>query len=261
MKKVDEYIENLYLKNQYIVKNPLLHEEDAAWKISKILPLVDRFLTYINKHEINLLDVGGGTGTILNRIPIYIEANYSIKVNKFTLDLSPGMVEIQKERNSDLKRALNENIAKTSLENKEIDLTLMIDVLEHIANSTGALEEVKRISNFAIFKVPLEDNLVNRIWNFIKRGKLRQSGTEMAGHINFYNVRKLRQQIERHTGQVLALYFTNVFDYFRSSEHYKNKMKAKNKIINYIATYIYSLSPKLCALIFTDFVVFLVKCY
>jgi SAM-dependent methyltransferase len=258
--KPDSHSENLYLSDEYIIRNPSLHEEDSPWKVSKIIPLVDRFTGYINKDEINLLDVGGGAGLILKAVSIYIEES-GVKVNKFALDLSPGMLEIQKGRNTDLKRALNEDIRKTSLSNKEIDLTLMIDILEHVPSPAEALEEVKRISNFAIFKVPLEDNLLGRVWNFLKRGEPRRHAIETVGHINIYNFSKLKHQIEKHTGLVLDFYFTNVFDYLLNSEHYKNKMKLRNKLVNFVATYIFRLSPKLCSLVFNDFAMILVKCY
>lgn len=207
MKSINEYIKNLYLTDEYIIKNPSLSEEDSRWKVGKINPLVDRFIGYINKDKINLLDVGGGAGLILNAVSAHIEESYGIKVNKFALDLSPGMLEIQKKRNPDLKKVLNEDIRKTSLGNKEIDLTLMIDVLEHVPNPTEALEEAKRISNFVIFKVPLENNLVDRTSNFVKRGEPRQRTIETIGHINIYDIGKLKHQIEKHTGQVLDFYF------------------------------------------------------
>jgi len=206
------------------------------------------------------LDVGGGAGLILNAVSINIEESYGIKVNKCALDLSPRMLEIQKKTNPDLKKALNEDIRKTSLGNKEIDLTLMIDVLEHVPNPKEALEEVKRISNFVIFKVPLEDNLHFRTFNFVNRGDPRQRRIETIGHINIYNFIKLKNQIEKHTGHVLDFYFTNVFDYYQNSEHYK-RWGRRGKLVNFVSTYMFRLSPKLCSLILTDYVMILTKCY
>ena len=258
---IDEYIKNIYLTDEYIIKNPSLHEADSPWKISKIIPLVDKCIGHINKDVINLLDAGGGAGLILSAVSIYIEESYSVKVNKFALDLSPGMLEVQKNRIPDLKKALNEDIRKTSLGNKEIDLALLIDLLEHVPNPTEALEEAKRISKFAIFKVPLENNLLQKTWNFINRGKPRQHAIETIGHINVYDFDKLRYQIEKHTGQVLDFYFTNVFDYYRNSDHYKNKRNMKGKLIDFIASHIFKVSPRLCSSIFPDFVMVLVKCY
>ncbi|GAI48024.1 unnamed protein product, partial [marine sediment metagenome] len=39
----------------------------------------------------------------------------------------------------------------------------MVDVLEHIPNPTAALKELRRISQYIIFKVPLEDCLILKI--------------------------------------------------------------------------------------------------
>ncbi|MCD5425496.1 MAG: hypothetical protein LRZ92_03415 [Methanosarcinaceae archaeon] len=59
MKNTDEFVKSFYTTDEYITKNPSLHEEDTPWKISKIIPLVDKFIEDINEKEINLLDVGG----------------------------------------------------------------------------------------------------------------------------------------------------------------------------------------------------------
>jgi SAM-dependent methyltransferase len=263
MQDLNEYVRNLYLTDEYIIKNPSLHEEDLPWKVSKIIPLVDRFIGYIGKaenHEINLLDVGGGAGLILDAVSVHIEESHSIEVNKFALDLSPRALEVQKKANSDLRMALNEDIRKTSLGDKEINLTLMIDILEHVPNPTEALEEVKRISDFVIFKVPLENRFLTRTWNFVRHGEPRRCAIETSGHINLCDFGKLEHQVEKHAGQILDFCFTNVFDYRRSSELYKSKMSTRNRLMDFAAAQMFELSPKLCSLIFNDFVMLLVRC-
>jgi ubiquinone/menaquinone biosynthesis C-methylase UbiE len=261
MKKNNFDIKNLYLTNKYIINNPSLHEEDSLWKFTKITPFIDKFIIKHHKNEINLLDVGGGNGLILKMISTYIKKTYNIKVNKFALDLSPGILKFQKKINSDLKKALNENICKTSLGNKEIDLTLMIDVLEHVPNPEKALKEIKRISRFVIFKVPLEDNIFMKIWNFLGMGKPRKDIIKNIGHINIYNFNKLKYQIEKNTGKILDCYFTNIFKYYTESEYHKDKKKTIAKLIDFFAAQVFRLSPKLCSLIFNDFIIILVKCY
>jgi len=254
-------MKKLHITDDCITKKPSLWEEDSPWKVSKIIPLIDTFVREIDRDEINLLDVGGGAGLILNVISAYIKDNHKIKVNKFALDLSPGALDIQKMRNPDLKRCLNEDISKTSLADKEIDLTLMIDVLEHVVNPTEALKELRRISKFVIFKVPLDDNLYYNIMNFITRGKVRQTSIESSGHINIYRFSKLKQQIEKYTGVVLEYRFTDAFDYYLNSELYHKNMGLRGKLMDYIALGLFKLSPRLCSLIFADFAMILVKCY
>ena len=263
MQELNEYVEKLYVADEYIVKNPSLHKEDSPWKVSKVVPLVDRFVRLLDgdeEHEVNLLDVGGGAGLILNSVSTHIEKSHGLKVNKLALDLSPRALEIQEQANPDLRRALNEDIRKTSLGDKEINLTLMIDILEHVPNPTEALEEVGRISDFVIFKVPLENCMLLAIWNLVTGGEHRQRAIETFGHINVYDFDTLKRQVEEHTGQILHFSFTNVFSYRCQSEHHRNEMNTRYRLMNLIAAQIFKLSPRLCSLIFDDFVMLLVRC-
>jgi SAM-dependent methyltransferase len=260
MRNVEEYAKNLYQTDEYIAKNPSIHEEDSPWKVSRIIPLVDKCIRDINKDRINLLDVGGGAGLILRGISHYIQDEYGITVNKFALDLSPSMLEIQKRNNPDLKLALNEDIRETSLPDKEIDLTLMIDVLEHVPNPAKALKEINRTSKFAIFKVPLERNLFLRARNFVTGGRAKQHLIETKGHINTYGFRDLKREIENHIGEVVEFCFANVSDYYLSSEHYRKRTPIRYRLMYLVASRMFRLSPRLCSLIFFDFVLILVKC-
>ena len=260
MSDLDDFIENLYRKDEYMIKNPSLHEEDSPWKVSKIIALVDRFMSYIDKSQITLLDVGGGAGLILSAVSSYIEKSYNVNVDRYALDLSPGMLKIQRQRNPGLKKALNEDIRRTSLSDKEVDLVLLIDLLEHVSNPVEALEEVRRISSYAIFKVPLV-GYSGRVWNFIKRGKPRRQAIQNLGHINTYTYATLRNQIETYAGTVVNYYFTNVHEYYLNSPFQKNRLGRKSKLAHLSGACIFRFCPQLAALMFNDFCMFLVKCY
>lgn len=259
-KNVNKLLRELYFNQGYLKKNPNLHKINSYWKIQKIIPLIDKFINITNKNEIKLLDVGGGAGLILKEVTLYIEKKFELKVTKYALDLSSDILEIQKIRNPDLKKALNEDICKTSLRDNEIDLTLMIDVLEHIPHPIIALKELKRISNFVIFKTPLEDNIYDRIWDLINRGKKRKYDIETSGHINFYNFYFLKHQIEKFNGILIDYYFTNTFEYYNKSQYYKSNMNWIDKLMNLIAIFMFKISPKLTSYIFHDFVMILSEC-
>lgn len=243
----------LYAKNEYINRNPSLHQEDSSWKVSKITPLIMKAMKNIDKEEINLLDIGGGAGQILKMVSKNIEDKHDRKVNNFALDLSPGILEIQKENNPGLK-CLNEDICNNSLKDKEIDIILMIDVLEHIPNDDVALKELRRIFDFAILKVPLENNMYSKLLTFLKRNKSR----EQVGHINFYTLNELKSLISNN-GEIVDLYFTNVFKFYRSSEYYKKRLRMADKLINIIGDFTIRVFPRMCSLLFMDFVMILVK--
>ena len=94
---------------------------------------------------------------------------------------------------------------------------------------------------------------------------------ENVGHINTYNFVKLQQQIENHFGQILDFHFTNVFDLDRAWStmdfHLTNVFDLDGafgtsaNLINSFAACIFELSPRMCSIMFYDFVVILAKGY
>ena len=259
MKSDDSRAESLYTTDEYILKNPTLHEEDSSWKVSKIIPLLDRFAAECKKKEINLLDVGGGAGTILRETSSYLHKRHSIRVNGFALDLSPGMLKLQKEKNPEVK-CINRDIRETGLGNKQMDLTLMIDVIEHVPSPEKALKEIKRISDFVIFKVPLEDNLSLRLWNLLRRGEPRRRWAETIGHVNIYTPGRIRRMVEEHAGRIVEFGFSNVFGYYLHSDFYMQRMGPGGKILARAGAVAYRISPRLSSFLFSDFAMILAEC-
>ena len=239
--------------------NPGLHEEDSQWKTSKLCPLVDAFLVRHQKDEIILLDVGGGAGAILSEIANLIRRHQNKSVKKYALDLSPGALEIQCARNPDIVKALSEDIRKTSLVDKEVDLALMIDVLEHIPEPYRALEELKRIARFVIFKVPIEKTLWTKMADFVRGPQRKQEILASIGHVNFYTPHELRSQIERHLGRIVEFRYADSFRPIQSTKLY-TELGLFQKLPFIIGPILFKISPVLCLRIFVDSALFLVEC-
>jgi SAM-dependent methyltransferase len=260
MEKSEGAILDFYTSDDYIAKNPSLHEEDSGWKVGEIIPMVDRCMSALKTDEINLLDVGGGTGEIMRQISAHIAGNHRVKVNKFALDLSPGMLKIQKTNNPDIIGLMNDDIRYAPLKDKQIDLTLMIDTLEHIPDPARALSELKRISKYVIFKVPLENNLHLNLMNVVTGGKARREIIENLGHVNVFDFKSLRKSIESHNGTIVKYHYANVFEYYVNSSC-RDGLSPIGKLINRFAARAYHVSPSLSSAMFTDFMMALVKCY
>ena len=208
--------------------------------------------------EVNLLDVGGGAGLILKEVSEHLSSKYGVNVKKFAIDLNQKMLRIQKDRNLDTE-FLREDIRQTSLKDKQIDLTLFIDVLEHVPNPEEALIELKRISNFVILKVPLENYLIFNIANFLTKGSTRQNQITDFGHINMYSSKKIKRDIKKQMGRICAHRYTNLHNYYKSNNY--EKLATVDKAITTIATNVFSISPRLAASLFGDNSILLVKCY
>ena len=245
---------NIYSTDEYVSKNPTLHEEDTTWKLEHIIPQIDKLIEKSPAGtEIVLLDVGGGTGTILREIAKHINKTHKLTVKKIILDLSPKALEIQTKNNTDYYKAVNEDISKTSLSDKEVDITLMIDVLEHIPNPIEALQEIKRISKTAIFKIPLESNIFENVFNTLTNGKVAKKLEQQYGHINRYRMGKFISQIENTSGKVMERHYTKYYTIQQKSLTKSAAIRAK------LACYTCRISPKISASLYGDFIVATIK--
>ncbi|NJD54801.1 MAG: class I SAM-dependent methyltransferase [Nitrospirae bacterium] len=249
--------ENMYASGAYIANNPTLDAEDVPWKITKLVPLVDLFLQRSGHAGVRILDVGGGAGLYLKEISDHIRAS-NITVEKHAVDLSVEMLRRQQENNPDLESVVEGSIEKTLFRDKEFDLVLMVDVLEHVSDVPAALRELKRIAKYVIFKVPMENNLYYNLLNLIKMGGLRRDIFRKVGHLNFYSFGTLRRQLES-IGAMVRCDFTNVFEFYLS-EGYHRKTGLKERMVFSAAAYVFRLSPRLCARLFPDSVACLVQC-
>src|SRR3989344_4327458 len=242
----------------YIKIHPSLHSEDSAWKVSKILPPINLFKNEINKKLIKILDVGGGAGIIFLNISNYLESQRFL-IEKSALDLSRDMLNIQQKNNPGLKTYLGD-ISKTNFKDKSFDICLLIDVLEHLKNDHVAIKEIKRISNYALFKVPLEKNLIENIINHLLANRLNISRRKRYGHVNYYTINSL-ENILKVIGKIEYISFTN--NSRRKIFEYKNK-SIKTRIYylfqGVLGEILNLFSPRLKAFFVFDFCIILVKC-
>jgi ubiquinone/menaquinone biosynthesis C-methylase UbiE len=249
---------HIYTSGEYILNNPTLHVEDTPWKVEKIIPAVDTFMQDSLLKDIRLLDVGGGAGLLLKRISEYLKEK-EINVRKNAFDLSEEMLRMQKDNNPDMVACLEGNIEKTSFKEREIDLVLMIDVLEHVLDPVAALKELNRISKYVIFKVPMENNLLYNSLNILKRGGQRRDFFQRVGHVHYYNFREFEKQISSFVGEILYRNFTNDYKYMLS-ENYHRRLNMRDRVVCTIGNITYLVSPYLFSLLFPNSVVCLVKC-
>jgi ubiquinone/menaquinone biosynthesis C-methylase UbiE len=249
----------MYTTDEYVRKNPSMHKEDSSWKLEKIRPLLDVVAARLGP-AMTVLDVGGGAGEILAGVADHLRRAHGKEVTKYAIDLTPALLEEQVKTNPDIRKPLLEDIRRTTLADKEADVTLMIDVLEHVPDPNAALREIGRTSRYAVFKVPLEDNLYDRIYDARRNGALRRQRIDQVGHINVYNYSSLKRDIEQHLGKVLRSAFTNAAAYHLSLPETRRAMGAKELLTNRLASSLHRVSGRLESYFFCDFVVMLVEC-
>ncbi len=238
-------IEQLYLSGAYLRNNPTLHSEDSAWKAKIIYPFLDRVVALRDAPQLKVLDVGGGAGLLLRMIGDYLTHKHGRSVAKCALEYSTQMLEVQKANNPDLTCAQQGSIEKTAFREKEFD-------------HRKAMKEIRRIRDYAIIKIPLEDTLHFRLMNTLRRGALQRHAFESVGHVNCYSVRTYRKAIEECGGEIIFQKCTNIFDYFLTHSSCRSQINGWQYAKNWIFAKASQAAPRLTARLVRDHVVMLV---
>jgi len=252
----------VYQSDEYLRRFPDAFREDTAWKLSKIRPLLDLWVLGLpaGQRQVSVLEVGGGAGLVLRGAAEYLRDRHGLAVAKQALELSPGMLALQRENNPDLVGAYQEDIARTSLGDKGIDLVLLIDVLEHLSDPAGALAELRRIGRYVLFKVPLEAHWATRLSNVLNRGQTRRRLAQGLGHVNLYTAATLRRQIERHLGPVRHFRYANAFAYAQSRADLRAGLNGWLRRLNRFCAAVHPVWPGLASRFYTDFALVLAAC-
>lgn len=163
---------NIYIDGTYYKNNPDWGIKDAKWKADVISKLLRK--NNLIPHEI--IDVGCGAGGILERL----SQDIGNKAQLSGYDISPQAIALSKNCESERLHFYNEDISR----NKSIhtELLLMIDVLEHVTDYYGFLDDLKTKSNHFVFHIPLD--LCCR--SILKPHILLQQ-RDAVGHIHYFS--------------------------------------------------------------------------
>jgi len=195
-----------------------------------------------NHSEINILDIGGGAGLLGKFVCEWFE-NRGYRVFAAALDLSEEMLEIQKRNNPYIKSIYHGDIVL--LGEEVFDLVLMIDVIEHIENCEQFADNLNKYTEFIIYNIPVEINLVDTLRNIAMQKRYYKIQTESLGHIHFFSVQSAVRFIARHH-EVLKTLFAGYASYFLFSPYpdYVNQRKRLiRKIELILSSFIEKVTP------------------
>jgi hypothetical protein len=201
---------NMYRDGSYIAQNPSLHMEDVSYKLTYLLELLkdEKF----SERGIRILDIGGGAGLIAVELCKKLSSR-GIKVECVGLDLSLEMLAVQQANNSYMVATTDE--LATAVAMGPYDLTLLIDVIEHVPEPFILAEEIDRISDRILYNIPTEINLFDFLKNIYMRGQYYPMQKKSLGHLHFFswnsakrfirkNHRAIRWQFPAYAAHVLS---------------------------------------------------------
>jgi SAM-dependent methyltransferase len=163
---------DLYTKGEYLVRHPDWHVDDAAWKASNILKMMRR-----NKLQPNsVAEFGCGAGEILKKLQESMPA--TVRFEGF--EVSPQAIELTRSRENDQLKFFLKDLSSIP-GNRGYDLSLMIDVFEHVEDFYGFLKVARDKAKQIIFHIPL-DLSVQSVW----RGYPLMRKRKNSGHIHYF---------------------------------------------------------------------------
>ena len=183
----------IYVNGEYLVKNPLWHIEESAWKSLQITRL-------LQKNQISpatVCDVGCGAGEVLRQLQKTLGRDCKL----YGCEVSPQAVELAKSRaNERLHFCLADFFA---VDGAWFDLLLALDVFEHVEDYYGFLRQLKAKARYKIFHIPL-DISVQTV--FRKNGLLKRRF--LHDHLHFFSKETALQPLQDTGYEVLDHFYT-----------------------------------------------------
>ncbi|RXJ69000.1 hypothetical protein CRV08_06095 [Halarcobacter ebronensis] len=238
-------IEDTFNEDTYIKHNSTLALEDVEYKFSYIKDLLDNLI--IKKEEISILDVGGGGGFLGKKVAEYFfSKGYNIKFS--ALDVSGKMLEIQKKNNSFIQSTYNCYLEDLP-NNKSFDLVLMIDVIEHIKDREYASKKISKISDYALYNIPIEVNAFDILKNIYMKNGYYKMQNETLGHVHFFSYFSAKKHFSDYFTPIIHRFpnYANHILYCNTDEfdqQRNNKLRRYElKISDFIYKYLRILAP------------------
>jgi ubiquinone/menaquinone biosynthesis C-methylase UbiE len=128
--------------------------EDTYWWFQGRMRMIETILkAYMKKKPRSgrVLDVGCGTGLMLNRMKRW---------NPVGMDLSKQSMKFCKHRG--IKNLMIGNVLEIPLKNQSMDLVLALDLIEHVENDQGMIQELSRVTRpggYLMATVPAHQHL------------------------------------------------------------------------------------------------------
>jgi len=159
--------QSMYNDGKYLENNPNWHEEDSPYKASLILDIISK--CDIDFHSI--ADVGCGSGRVAEIISQRLP-----DVSVYGFDISADASSFWQQRSGP---EYHQEDFLTS--DRHVDLSLCLDVFEHVEDYYAFLRLLRNRSNYVLFNIPLDLSILKAAGPGIRRAR------RVTGHLHYFN--------------------------------------------------------------------------
>ncbi len=250
-----------YDKNYFETVKGTVSPIEQNWKFEKILPALKIFFKQTKLKNIKLLEIGAGSGFFIKNLKEKFKDLKDLNIEIFALEINEDSVKYLRKIIPEKNIIINDISKKTKFKNKDFNLCVAIDVLEHIEDLQGAINEIKRIADYLIIKIPIEKTLGLGLINIVTLGKYRRKVISEIGHIHWFTTNKILSILKNNFASIEYIEYTNLGLYQFRKYYYRSKPTKTLLAIWYLMSAIlFRVSKYLNAIIFGDHIIVLVKC-
>lgn len=217
-------MEKFYTDGTYFQNNPTWDAEDAEWKYKKMLPMLNNLLD--GRSGLKICEIGCGGGKLLG----LLAKNYP-NHQFIGWDLAPEAERFWKYHLDNLT-FFSGDIFKSN-HKQQFDLVLLIDVVEHVENPHQFLENVKKMTKYCFFHMPLDLSAISVLFDYKLLYVRRQ-----VGHIHYFTKSLFLELLREVKLQVLKASY---------SDSWKDSPKKTifTKVLNFFRFFLNLLNPDL----------------
>jgi hypothetical protein len=140
-----QYID-IYKDGAYLTKNPTWHVEESPFKAKYILNLLKRN----NLSPKSICEAGCGAGEVLKQLQSKMDTDCEF----WGYDISPQAIHFSRSRENAMLHFKLADVCKE--QDVSFDLTLILDVVEHLEDYFSFLRDLRSKSRYKIFHFPLD---------------------------------------------------------------------------------------------------------
>lgn len=200
--------ESIYQNGQYIENNPKWHQEDSPWKAQNILKIIKKN----NLSPLRICEVGCGAGEVLNQL--YLNLPDQTIFDGY--EISQQAYDIARTKQTERLNYYIEDIFKQ--DDKNYDLLLAIDVIEHIENYFQFVRDCGKKAEYKIYHIPLEMHA-----SAILRSRFDHARSSV-GHIHYFCAQTALSVLEDCGQQIIDYFYT---DLSQASPKYNSTLKKR----------------------------------
>ena len=185
-------VDSRYRDGTYAFQNPGWHEADSQWKAERVVSI----LADNGIRPSGFCDIGCGTGGVLRELL----GIYRSTIPYSGLDVSESLIEKARSLSGP---DIEFDIWDGSEPHKKCNVALVLDVVEHVPDYLGFLEELNGMAEHYVFHIPLDMNA-----QVVGRQQPIMNARRSVGHLHYFSKETALASLEYAGFKILDIKFT-----------------------------------------------------